>query len=60
MLRVGWVKKKKAYDRRRRVAIISGNYVVIILINKNQTQANIMTAYVADNSIAKILSSPVW
>ena len=60
MLRVGWVKKKKVYDRRRRVAIISGNYVVIILLNKNQTQANIMTAYVADNSIAKILSSPVW
>ncbi|MCF7912923.1 MAG: hypothetical protein K9M99_10370 [Candidatus Cloacimonetes bacterium] len=59
-LRVGWIGKKKTYDRSRRVAIIAGDYVVIILLNKTQTRANILTAYVADNSIAKILGSPVW
>lgn len=58
-LRVGWNKTLKKYDRSRRVAIIKNNYVVIVWI-KNATVAKFITAYVADNSIGKILKSPVW
>lgn len=58
-LRVGWEKSKKTYDRSRRVAIVQGNYVVIIWI-QNPALASFITAYEADNSIRKILQSPVW
>ncbi|MCF7920527.1 MAG: hypothetical protein K9N06_11505 [Candidatus Cloacimonetes bacterium] len=59
-LRAGWLRKKKAYSLRRRVAIISGDYVVVIQLNNKLTSANIVTAYVADKSIGKILSAPKW
>ena len=54
------MKKKKKYSKNRRVAIISGDYVVIIQLNNKMTKANIVTAYVADKSISKILSAPKW
>jgi hypothetical protein len=56
-IRVGWDSKTKSYDNSRRVTIVKGNYVVIIWI-KNATMAKFITAYVADNSIGKILASP--
>ena len=58
-LRVGWDKKYKTYDKSFRVAVVKHNYVVIIWI-KNGTYAKFITAYEADNSIGKILGSPVW
>jgi len=62
-LRVGWNKSKKNYDQDRRVAIVSGNYVVIISIKKNNTkEARFITAYLADSksTIDKIKKSPTW
>ncbi|MCC6411601.1 MAG: hypothetical protein IT270_08080 [Saprospiraceae bacterium] len=58
-LRIGWDKKKKSYDSSRRVAIVKGNYVVVIWL-KNATAAKFVTAYEADTSIGKILASPKW
>jgi hypothetical protein len=62
-LKQGWVKKLKAYDRCRRVAVVQGNYVVVIWINPaNPKEGEFITAYVADtpNTLAKIMSSPSW
>jgi hypothetical protein len=61
-LRVGWSKKYKCYDRKRRVTIIMGNYVVVIeLLKKNGKKADFITAYVADNStLEKIRKGPEW
>ena len=58
-LRVGWDSTNKRYDNSRRVAIVKGDYVVIIHI-KDATNAKFITAYQADNSIGKILHSPPW
>ncbi len=58
-LRIGWDKKSKSYDKSYRVAIVKNDYVVIIWI-KNELFATFITAYVADNSINKILTSPKW
>lgn len=57
--RMGYDSKTKSYDNSRRVTIVKGDYVVVIWI-KNATTAKFITAYVADNSIGKILASPVW
>lgn len=59
VLKVGWDKKTKSYDRSRRVAIVRNNYVVIIHI-KNAKEAKFITAYEADNSINKILAGDDW
>ncbi len=59
VLRVGWDKKLKKYDKSYRVAVVKNDYVVIIWI-KDRTTAKFITAYVADNSIGKILGSPEW
>jgi len=59
----GWDKSKKRYDPSARVAIVFNNYVVIIIIRKNKKNrchADFLTAYVAENSIHKILKSPEW
>lgn len=67
-LYVGWDKKKKRYDRKRRVAIVMGNYVVILAITGTKT-ADFMTAYVADTkptakrpitTIDQIRRGPKW
>ena len=62
-LRFGWNSKKKKIDYDRRVAIVNKNYVVIIEIIKKKDgtlKGKFLTAYVADNSIDKILSMPKW
>lgn len=58
---VGWDKNKKRYDQGHRVAVVLGNYVVVIRMSGNQT-AQFVTAYVADSasSLAKIKKSPNW
>lgn len=58
-IRVGWDKKYKSFDKSYRVAVVKHDYVVIIWI-KDASNAKFITAYVADNSIGKILGSPVW
>ena len=60
-LHVGWDGKKKRYDRSHRVALVSGDYVVVIRLSGNQ-KAQFVTAYVADSSrtLAKIKGSPKW
>lgn len=57
----GWDKNRKVIDPTRRVAVVDGNYVVIIQIFKNG-RARFITAYVADSypTILKIKSSPKW
>ncbi|MCC5874986.1 MAG: hypothetical protein JJU11_02085 [Candidatus Sumerlaeia bacterium] len=60
----GWDKKKKKYDKSRRVAFVYEDYVVVISIQKptheGVMRAKFITAYCADNSLAKIRSSPRW
>ncbi len=60
-LHVGWDGKKKRYDRSHRVALVVGDYVVVIRLSGNQT-AQFVTAYVADSpsTLAKIKGSPKW
>ena len=59
-LHAGWDKKKKQVDRTRRVAFITPeNYVVIIMIT-GLNKAKFVTAYYADNSAKKIRANPLW
>ncbi len=63
-LRVGWDHVRKQNLPNRRVAIISGNYVVIIDILKCRRRARLVTTFVADsgpgNTLSKIKRSPKW
>lgn len=61
-LRVGWDKVRKRYDPNYRVAIIMGNYIVVISISsKERKEAFFVTAYLADNdALVKIVRSPKW
>lgn len=61
----GWNKDDKVYDISRRVSVVYEDFVVVIRINKfdtngKPTTADFVTAYVADNSIDRIRSSPKW
>ena len=60
-LLVGWDSKKKRYDNNRRVCLVSGNYVVVIVIT-GQSKADFITAFVADTptTLQKIKASPKW
>ena len=67
-LHVGWIKKKRRYDTKRRVAIVMNNYIVIISI-KRDLSADFCTAYLADTEPLKgqnlstlelIKLSPKW
>lgn len=59
ILKAGYIKKSKSYTNSRRVAIVKGNYIVVILINK-KGYAKFITAYEADKNIGKIFASPDW
>ena len=59
-LHVGWDNKKKRLANDRRVAIVMGNYVVIIRI-QGACRAVFVTAFVADvRSLRLIRTNPVW
>ena len=60
-LHVGWDRKKKRNDRSHRVALVVGDYVVVIRLSGNQT-SQFVTAYVADtpHTLATIKRSPKW
>jgi hypothetical protein len=66
---VGWNSAKRKYDYSRRVAIVKESYVVVIgLLEKGESEARFITAYVADSfkingkpsTIDKIRSGPQW
>lgn len=63
-LRVGWDNLRKRNLADRRVAIVSGNYVVIIDILKCGRRARLVTTFVADsgpgNTLSNIKRSPKW
>ena len=56
---MGYDSKTKGYSQTKRVSVVKGDYVVVIQIYK-ENEARFITAYVADNSIGKITSGPVW
>ena len=56
---VGYDSKVKGYTRSKRVSVVKGNYVVVIQLYK-EDHARFITAYVADNSISKIIAGPEW
>jgi len=64
---IGWDKYTKTYNRKRRVTVVMGNYVVVIALTKSNN-ADFVTAYLADtparngrpSTIDKIKSSPKW
>lgn len=63
----GWDKRRGRYDARRRVALVMGNYVVVIAL-KGRKQADFVTAYVADtpatpgrpSTVEMIRRAPKW
>lgn len=64
-LYVGWDNKRKVLAADRRVAVVMGNYVVIIQMTDTTgmpTKARFVTAYVADSSrtLQMITSGPRW
>lgn len=59
----GWDKKNKVIEYGRRVAVVYGDYVVVVDLFRADgeiTHANFVTAYVADASIGKIKGGPRW
>ncbi|OIQ80394.1 hypothetical protein GALL_378520 [mine drainage metagenome] len=59
----GWDKTSRQYDATRRLAVVYEDFVVVVAMGLKQDgslKANFVTCYQADNSIAKIRSSPVW
>lgn len=62
-LYMGWNKEQKCYDETRRVSVVFAEFVVVIelgLNKRNELKGNFVTCYVADKSIRRIKSSPVW
>jgi len=60
-LYVGWDRKKKKINPKRRVCVIAGNYVVVIQM-KSQTRAFFVTAFIADSphTLKEIRSMLKW
>ena len=61
ILKEGWLKEEKRYDKLRRVASVKDDCVVIITIFKPYIARFIM-AYTVDNEddLERILASPDW
>ncbi|MCK5740806.1 MAG: hypothetical protein KAH48_01200 [Chlorobi bacterium] len=57
----GWDRKRRTYLNSRRVALIKGNYIVVIVF-LGENIANFVTAYEIqdDENVAKIMTSPDW
>lgn len=60
-LKQGWDSKKKIYDNQRRVAMVKGDYVVIIVIYAEK-KARFITAYQIEDSenLKKFVEGPDW
>ena len=61
ILKKGWDSKTKSYIDSRRVTLVKGNYIVIILFYK-KNKARFVTAYEinSDENLEKINNSPDW
>lgn len=59
ILKVGWDTATKSYNHSRRVAIVKGNYVVVIHLYR-ENAARFITAFQNDNeeNLLKILNGP--
>ncbi len=63
VLKQGWIKKEQRYDPMRRVALVRGNYIVVVGITvRNREKAEFVTAFVADTprTLSQITSAPRW
>ena len=49
VLKIGWDSKSKSYDDKRRVALVKGNYIVVIVIFADK-KARFITAYEVDDA----------
>jgi hypothetical protein len=60
-LKQGWDRDTKSHSRDKRVAIVKGNYIVVIRIYK-EGYANFVTAFQVDDNkkLNLILSGPDW
>jgi len=59
----GWDKKRKRHNPNSRVAVVYEEFVVVIQLKTaadGSRSARFVTAYLADNSIAKIRGGPKW
>lgn len=59
----GWNQYNKTYEPARRVSVVYDDFVVIVEFRLNlqsQLKGEFVTCYVADKSIDKIKSSPLW
>jgi len=61
ILKQGWINKTKTYDNNRRVALVKGNYVVIILIYSVK-KARFISAFEINNvnNLKLFLGGPDW
>ena len=59
--KIGWDSKEKKYDKARRVTLVKGNYIVVIIIY-SKGKARFITAYEVndDENLEKIINSPDW
>ena len=57
----GWDRDRKVTAHGRRIALVFGNYVVVLQVHNKRGAATFITAYVAtSDTIRKIRSSPRW
>jgi len=57
----GWDNKRKRHNRKRRVLIVQGNYIVIITLRRNMVEANFVTAFIdLPHTLSQIRGSPRW
>lgn len=61
LLKIGWDSKRKKHDSSRRVALVKGNYIVIIQIIKEK-KAKFITAFEMheDKNLELIKKGPDW
>lgn len=61
IIKQGWINKTKSYDNTRRVALVKGNYVVIIQIYARK-KAKFITAYQIEDAgnLEKFKDGPDW
>lgn len=62
-LYMGWDKVKRRYDAACRVCLVYEDFIVIVrlhLMKLGGLKGEFVTCYQADNSIEKIVRSPIW
>lgn len=60
---LGWISRSRSYDATRSATVACGDFVVVLKFRakrNGEVVSNFVTCYHADNSIAKIRTSPAW